>query len=1286
MSAPSRQFSQVTDIVEVSPPETIQKLRSKMDRYQPQVKILSPAADQLLKDDSVSVRFDVKDLPLFKDAKLDLGPHLNVLLDNQPAQEVYDLNQPLVFKDLAPGTHTIRAVATRPWSESFKNSSAFAQTTFHVFTKTEENNPSTDEPLLTYGQPQGVFGTDTVLIDFFLSNVLEKDSNSRNWQAQISVNGSKFHIDEWQPFYVQGLKPGKNWVQMQLMDRQGHKIENAFNNTIRIVELTENGNDTLSQIIRGDLSALDAGGIVDPNYKRPQPPVKPAPSPAPVLIPAPEAAKPSKTETPKSEPVPAPVLKQPAATPKPKVTTAPAPKPAPAKSVAPTKSAETKSPETQKQPDKPAKPTAPAQKVQKSADQTKGKASSSAPSSVRIPIKEDTPVTAKETEPGKSAPAPTKPRDSAVKAEKKPLTPEPKQKAEPPSVPKQPQPKPAEKSPVIKKTAPKSSEKSVSSQVDASSKSTAKTAAPRQETSKVSPTPAAKAPAPEPVKEKSKVRPNRSEQLKSAQKDEESTLTTTFTKFWQQVRPAQESAKPSTSTIGEKAPAKGAEPKPAPSSITPKKEESKPAPKSTAPKPIAPKPVESKPTPNLSAPSSKQPTTSPKNVQPSPRSTNQRGTPAKAKNSTTPPSQKAPAKPQVAPPSKSSSSRPPITQQPKSSAVKPKTAESSPKPVVISPEKPQPKAPVPKSGESNTSVFSGFRDRLQQLQKSAAPAVQKSSPSSPSPNSATPPSSVNSSATSEKATAPAKTTTKAKSTTSPSIDPTQKKMAKPAVESKEKSKPSALSTLRDRWQKQKQLMSPEEKVQLPVQPAPKKAPTAKAVTTPSKVSPARPSSPVKTEPKKSTSQSSTPKPSVAKPTAKESVKANSVEPKPASAQSPKPKQADSVFSSLRGKWQQQKQLTTSGQEAKPAPVKPASPKAPSTTTAAPQSPSQNKVVPARPSSTPAIQKKPTSQSAAQKSLKSTAKETVKAKPVEPKPATDQPAKSKQTDSVFSSLRDKWQQQKQLMSPTEQASPIPVKTAPKKATGATAATPKPLSQNKVSPATPSATLKAEQKKPVSQRIPAKSPQKPSQPTAKEPIKPIEPKSAAQSGQQKQADSVFSSLRSRWQQQQQQLKKTELKTTPATPKPTQPKASQSSTIKPNIATQKVSEQAKPAEPSRTQGKRRQWFQPPANQKKAVPAPTNSQKPSRPAQTSSKVSPSQPKTQRPNVTTPSASSSSQSKVSSSSQSVKKPVEALPKAQVQKSEPQVFDPGDYYRRFFPGKTTSIPPAPTPVNPSPSP
>jgi hypothetical protein len=280
-------------VSEAAPPPLLQELRQLLDRYQPQVAIISPRAGQVLSDTSVTVKFRVVDLPVFKNADFGLGPHLHVLLDNQPYQAVYNLNEPLIFENLRPGTHTIRAFASRPWHESFKNEGAFAQTTFHIFTKTQENAPEPGLPLLTYSRPQGTYGAEPILLDYYLSNaplhlVARADDRDEvaDWRIRATVNGQSFTLDRWQPIYLKGFKPGKNWVQLEYLDGQGNPIQNPFNNTARLLTYEPGGTDSLSRIVRGELTLTEVRGIVDPTYVPPAPEVIPLPEPAPPLLPA----------------------------------------------------------------------------------------------------------------------------------------------------------------------------------------------------------------------------------------------------------------------------------------------------------------------------------------------------------------------------------------------------------------------------------------------------------------------------------------------------------------------------------------------------------------------------------------------------------------------------------------------------------------------------------------------------------------------------------------------------------------------------------------------------------------------------------------------------------------------------------------------------------------------------------------------------------------------------------------------------------------------------------------
>jgi len=317
---------QVTgSLSEAAPPRVIQQLSQSLDIYQPQVTISSPQADQILQDTTVSVQLQVQDLPIFQDPDLGMGPHLEVILDNEPYTMVYDLARPLVFPDLAPGTHTLRVIASTPWHESFKNEGAYAQTTFHIFTKTTDNNPDPALPLLTYSRPTGSYGAEPIMLDFYLTNAPlhlvaqeNPDDEIADWRIRATVNGQTFVLDRWQSIYLKGFKPGKNWVQLEFLDEQGNPVKNVFNNTVRLIDYQPKGKDTLSKLVRGELSAVAARGIVDPNYKTNPTPI-PTPSASPVETPTPI---PSVTPSVEEEPTPPALPEEPTPAPEPTPTEA----------------------------------------------------------------------------------------------------------------------------------------------------------------------------------------------------------------------------------------------------------------------------------------------------------------------------------------------------------------------------------------------------------------------------------------------------------------------------------------------------------------------------------------------------------------------------------------------------------------------------------------------------------------------------------------------------------------------------------------------------------------------------------------------------------------------------------------------------------------------------------------------------------------------------------------------------------------------------------------------------
>ena len=148
------------------------------------------------------------------------------------------------------------------------------------------------------------------------------------------MNGSSFILDQWQPIYLKGFKPGKNWVQLEFLDENGDPVKNTFNNTARLITYEPGGKDTLSKLVRGEILAADAQGLVDPNYKPPAPtrspiaePITPIAKPtAPIKAPTPQTKAPKELVKPSPAPL-APPLATPSPMPMVKPTPTSEPKP-----------------------------------------------------------------------------------------------------------------------------------------------------------------------------------------------------------------------------------------------------------------------------------------------------------------------------------------------------------------------------------------------------------------------------------------------------------------------------------------------------------------------------------------------------------------------------------------------------------------------------------------------------------------------------------------------------------------------------------------------------------------------------------------------------------------------------------------------------------------------------------------------------------------------------------------------------------------------------------------------
>jgi hypothetical protein len=248
--------------------------RGEQDAAAPTLKVVSPANGATVSSSTVKVKLeisgDLKGYKPMKDMATGMGNHIHVILDNQPYEAYYNLDQEFELRNVSDGEHTLRFFPSRPWHESYKNTGAFQMVRFTVrngggdatrpaTTNTNQtmsgsaNNSAAAEgkdvaqstagavdvakPLLTYSRPKGEYkGADAeaIMIDFWLSNA-KLVGDGGQYRVRYSVDGGEAKmLDKWQPIWLAGWSSGKHTVKIELVDQNGNVVDNGgYNSTSR---------------------------------------------------------------------------------------------------------------------------------------------------------------------------------------------------------------------------------------------------------------------------------------------------------------------------------------------------------------------------------------------------------------------------------------------------------------------------------------------------------------------------------------------------------------------------------------------------------------------------------------------------------------------------------------------------------------------------------------------------------------------------------------------------------------------------------------------------------------------------------------------------------------------------------------------------------------------------------------------------------------------------------------------------------------------------------------------
>ena len=272
------------ELTVVSRPQTIEELmkqRGDQDKAKPTLHVISPANNSTINGSTVEVKLqlagDLKGYMPHKDPATGKGNHIHVILDNQPYEAYYEIDQPFELRNVAEGKHTLRVFPSRPWHESYKNEGAFQIATFNVKGGGDTSKPTTTnkgetmaspmkspaanaspsptregkdmaksnagdldltKPLLTYSRPKGEYAgadADPIMIDFWLVNA----RLGTDYRVRYTVDdGAPGFINVWDPIWLTGWTAGKHTVKLELVDKNGQVVENGgYNSTTREINV-----------------------------------------------------------------------------------------------------------------------------------------------------------------------------------------------------------------------------------------------------------------------------------------------------------------------------------------------------------------------------------------------------------------------------------------------------------------------------------------------------------------------------------------------------------------------------------------------------------------------------------------------------------------------------------------------------------------------------------------------------------------------------------------------------------------------------------------------------------------------------------------------------------------------------------------------------------------------------------------------------------------------------------------------------------------------------------------
>jgi hypothetical protein len=237
------------EVTAMQPPSAPEKM--------PTVKVTAPKPNQVIAADAAGdfeVKLEVKDWIVaheMKPGEPHKGPHVHVIVDNEPYYAVFQPSAAVKLSAIVPGTtlaegeHVLTVFPSRETHISVKpeaGKSPLVRIPFWIGKKGKATwNPQA--PALIYSRPKGEYAgqmAQSVALDFYLVNA-ELGQGKYSVFATVTPpvgEPRSLTIEQWVPFAITNLPNGASKVKLELRDKAGQPVPGPWNATERTITIT----------------------------------------------------------------------------------------------------------------------------------------------------------------------------------------------------------------------------------------------------------------------------------------------------------------------------------------------------------------------------------------------------------------------------------------------------------------------------------------------------------------------------------------------------------------------------------------------------------------------------------------------------------------------------------------------------------------------------------------------------------------------------------------------------------------------------------------------------------------------------------------------------------------------------------------------------------------------------------------------------------------------------------------------------------------------------------------